>query len=62
MQVGVFTVILGSINFEKALDYLVKLGVEAVEIGCGGYAHQAHCDVDALLADNKRAKATVFFQ
>src|SRR5688572_29924426 len=57
MQVGVFTVILGSMNFESVLDYLVKLGVQAVEIGAGGYAGTSHCNVDALLASSKEAKA-----
>jgi len=38
MKVGVFTVILASSKLEKALDYLVGLGVESVEIGAGGYA------------------------
>src|SRR5687768_2140218 len=57
MQVGVFTVILGSMKLEPALDYLVKLGVQAVEIGAGGYAGTAHCDVDALLAAERKAGA-----
>src|SRR5690348_7267367 len=57
MQVGVFTVILGTMDFDSVLDYLVKLGVQAVEIGAGGYAGTSHCDVDALLASDKQAKA-----
>ena len=56
MRVGVFTVILGSMKFEAALDYLVKAGVHSVEMGGGGYAGTAHCNVDALLANEKRAR------
>jgi sugar phosphate isomerase/epimerase len=57
MHVGVFTVILGSMKLEQALDYLVEAGVKAVEIGAGGYAGTAHCNVDALLANEGKARA-----
>src|SRR6185436_4381804 len=55
MKVGVFTVILASSKLEKALDYLVGLGVESVEIGAGGYAGTAHCPVDKLLGSDRAA-------
>ncbi len=44
MKVGVFTVILQSMSFERALDYLAGLGVQAVEIGAGAFTGTAHCD------------------
>ena len=56
MKTGLFTVILGSMKLEKALDYLAGLGVQAVELGAGAYAGTAHCDVDALLASARRHK------
>ena len=56
MKTGLFTVILGSMKLEKALDYLAGLGVQAVELGAGAYAGTAHCDVDALLASARRRK------
>lgn len=56
MKVGVFTVILGSLKFEHALDYLVGLGVQTVEIGAGGYAGEAHCPVDELLASERKVR------
>ena len=56
MKVGVFSVILGSMKLERALDYLAGLGVQAVELGAGGYAGTRHCPVDALLASNRKAK------
>ncbi len=57
MKVGVFTVILGSEPLEKALDFLVSIGVEAVELGTGAYPGNAHCPTDELLADHKKAEA-----
>ena len=56
MKVGVFTVILGSMPFEQALDYLASTGVKTVEIGTGAYTGEAHCDADSLLASDQKAK------
>jgi sugar phosphate isomerase/epimerase len=56
MKVGVFTVILRSLPFEQALDYLAGLGVQTVEIGAGGYCSTAHCQTEALLASDHAAK------
>jgi sugar phosphate isomerase/epimerase len=56
MKVGVFTVILGSMALEVALDYLASTGVKAVEIGTGAFTGTAHCDADALLASDQKAK------
>lgn len=56
MKVGVFSVILRSMPFEQALDYLASLGVQTVEIGAGAYPGTDHCDVDGLLASDNRAK------
>jgi sugar phosphate isomerase/epimerase len=59
MKVGVFTVILRSLKLDQALDYLAALGVQAVELGVGGYAGTDHCPVDELLASAKKAKEFV---
>ena len=56
MTPGLFTVILGSMPLEQALDYAVRLGAQAVELGAGAYAGTAHCDVEALLASDRKAK------
>jgi sugar phosphate isomerase/epimerase len=57
MKLGVFTVILNSLGLEPALDYLAGLGVQAVEIGAGGYAGTAHCNPDELLGSDRKADA-----
>jgi sugar phosphate isomerase/epimerase len=57
MKIGVFAVLFGAKPFEETLDYLVSLGLEAVEIGTGGYPGNAHCDPRRLLASEARLRA-----
>ena len=56
MKIGVFTVPFGALSLEKALDYVAKVGVEAVELGTGNYPGNAHCDPDKLLASEQARK------
>ena len=51
MKLGVFNPILAGMNFEDAMKYLADSGVQAVEIGCGGFPGKAHCDPAVLLND-----------
>ncbi|MEF8825501.1 MAG: sugar phosphate isomerase/epimerase [Halapricum sp.] len=51
MDVGVLTVPLGDQPRESAFAYLADLGVDTVELGCGGYPGQAHLDRRQLLGD-----------
>ncbi len=44
MKLGVMTVLLGKMPLDKALRYLKSLGVQQVEIGCGGSPGTAHAD------------------
>ena len=53
MKLGVFTTLLSNLPFEDALKYFKSLGIEAVEIGCGGYPGNAHANPDVLLNDEK---------
>ena len=46
MKIGVFTALWGNLSFEEALDCAVQHGVQAVEIGAGGYPGSPHCPVD----------------
>lgn len=44
MKLGVMTVLLGELTLEDTLKYLKSLGVQAVEIGCGGTPGTAHAN------------------
>ena len=49
-------------SLDETLCRLKSLGVEAVEIGAGGYPGKAHCNPEVLLADEKKLaefKATI---
>ena len=41
-----------------ALDYIKSVGVQAVEVGCGGYVGDAHCKAAELLADDETTEPT----
>jgi len=51
MKLGVFTTLLSDVPFEEACKNFHDLGIQMVEIGCGGYPGNAHADPDTLLAD-----------
>lgn len=57
MKLGVFSVMFRGMSFEKALDYIRSVGVQAVEIGCGGYVGDAFCKPAELLNDKKATAA-----
>lgn len=52
MKLGVMTVLLHDRPLNVALDQLVKLGVQAVELGTGAYPGNAHCNPTELLKDS----------
>jgi len=54
MKLGVFTVLLANKSLEDALKYLSDSGVQAVEIGTGGFPGNAHANPDELLADESK--------
>lgn len=56
MKLGVFTVLLGDKSLDEALTYLKSIGVEAVEIGCGGFPGTAHCDAVKFINDKSLIK------
>jgi sugar phosphate isomerase/epimerase len=60
MRIGVFIVLWQNLPFEVALDKARAAGVNAVEIGAGGYPGGAHCRVDELLAS--KAKRTAYLR
>lgn len=54
MKLGVFTVLFSDKNFSDMLDYVASKGVEAVELGTGGYPGNAHCNLDELLGNKEK--------
>lgn len=57
MKLGLFTVLFQDLPFEVMLDRVVEEGLQAVEIGGGGYPGKAHCDPASLLSDDAGLKA-----
>lgn len=56
MKLGVLTNLYGNKSIEEVVPYLASLGVQAVELGCGGYPGNAHCNPDVLLNDDKECE------
>lgn len=54
MKLGVLTNLMSDMPLEEVLKFLTERGVEAVEIGCGGYPGNAHADPKILLNDDKK--------
>lgn len=62
MKLCVLANLYGNKSLDETLARLKSLGVEAVEIGAGGYPGKAHCNPAELLADEKKLnefKATI---
>lgn len=57
MKLGVFAVLLSDRPLEAALDHVVELGLDAVEIGTGAYPGNAHCDSVTLLESPSKLRA-----
>ena len=57
MKLSVFAVLLQDKPFDEACAYLASQGVQAVEIGCGGFPGKDHCDPVELLNDDAKLEA-----
>ncbi|MFS0725928.1 sugar phosphate isomerase/epimerase family protein [Paenibacillus sp. 1P07SE] len=57
MKLGVFAVLFAQKSLEEALDYIKAQGLDAVELGTGGYPGNAHCNPAELLADDNKLAA-----
>lgn len=57
MKLSVFNPVLAGQSFAEAMKYLADSGVQAVEIGCGGFPGKAHCDPAELLNDDNKLDA-----
>jgi sugar phosphate isomerase/epimerase len=57
IPIGVFDPVYADLSLDAMLEKISALGLEAVEIGTGGYPGTPHCPVDELLADSGKLKA-----
>lgn len=57
MKLGVFSVLFAQKSLEETLDYIASKGLEAIEIGTGGYPGNAHCNPQELLGNKDKQKA-----
>ncbi|HLK32554.1 MAG TPA: sugar phosphate isomerase/epimerase [Terriglobales bacterium] len=57
LLIGVFDPVYNHLTLDQMLEKISALGLEAVEIGTGGYPGASHCPVEELLADPAKASA-----
>lgn len=57
IPIGVFDPVYDHLSLDAMLDKVTALGLEAMEIGTGGYPNNHHCPLDDLIADRSKAKA-----
>ena len=50
MKLGVMSPVLGGMSLRQMIEYLSSLGVQSLELGCGGYPGKAHRDAADFLA------------
>jgi sugar phosphate isomerase/epimerase len=57
IPIGVFDPAFPDLPVDQLIDKYVSMGVEAAEIGTGGYPNNKHCPMPHLLADPAKLKA-----
>ncbi len=57
MKLGVFNVLLAGQPLDEALAYFKSIGIQSIEVGCGGFPGKAHCDPEVLLNDETKLEA-----
>ncbi len=57
IPIGVFDPAFPDLTLDQLVDKYASLGVEAAEIGTGGYPNNKHCPAPELLADPAKLKA-----
>ncbi len=57
IPIGVFDPAFPDLTLDQLVDKYASLGVEAAEIGTGGYPNNKHCPMQDLLADPAKLKA-----
>jgi sugar phosphate isomerase/epimerase len=59
IPIGVFDPVYKNLSLDAMLDKVAALGLEAMEIGTGGYPESHHCPLDEIYDDSSKAKAWV---
>ena len=54
MKLGVLTNVIGDVPLKEALSYFKAMGIQMIELGCGGYPGKDHCNPDILLHDEAK--------
>lgn len=57
IPIGVFDAGFENLPLDAMLEKITAMGLEAVEMGAGGYSGSSHCPVEELLADPTKARA-----
>jgi sugar phosphate isomerase/epimerase len=57
LPIGVFTPVYRHLSLDEMLEKISSLGLEAVEIGAGGYSATPQCPLEELVADPAKARA-----
>ena len=57
LLIGVFDPVFADLTVDQMLDKVSSYGLEAMEIGTGGYPNNHHCPVDELLGDDAKLRA-----
>jgi sugar phosphate isomerase/epimerase len=57
IPIGVFDPAFPDLSLDQMLDKVSSYGLEAMEIGTGGYPNNHHCPLNDLLADSAKLKA-----
>ena len=59
IPIGVFDPVYADLSLDAMLDKVSALGLEAMEIGTGGYPGSSHCPIDEIYNNEAKAKAWV---
>jgi sugar phosphate isomerase/epimerase len=57
IPIGVFDPVFDKLSLDEMIDKISSMGIEAVEIGTGGYPGTAHCPVQEMLDDSGKLRA-----
>ena len=57
IPIGVFDPVYDDLSLDAMIEKVSALGLEAMEIGTGGYPNNKHCALDDLIADKSKARA-----